>query len=92
MRKALTAQLANLGNYTSTDEWVEDTLADIVGAEDYNVRWCVATKDPHANVYIFGPYATPEAAAKALESGALASQADTRGMVMPLVPAPKRRG
>jgi hypothetical protein len=82
------AQLAAL-DASDLEGWIDDTLQAIIGADDYTTRWCVATRDPHGNHYIFGPYATSDAATKAVESGNCASSKGTLASVLPLIPSPK---
>lgn len=61
----------------------------IITADDPTTRYVVGTRDPHGNTTIYGPYATADAAKKALDSGACAHIDGTRGDIYPLVPSPK---
>ena len=61
----------------------------VITADDTTTRYCVGTRDPHGHTTIYGPYATADAATKALQSGACAHIEGTRGDIYPLVPSPK---
>jgi putative N-acetylmannosamine-6-phosphate epimerase len=89
MRSNAKYVLSTLHTYTDMDEFIHNLCLAVITADDPTTRYVVGTRDPHGNTIIYGPYATADAAHKALDSGACAHIAGTQGDVYPLVPSPK---
>lgn len=79
--------LHDRGSYPSMEELADAIALAVLTAEDDSSRRVVCVREPGA-FYVFGPYATPAAAEKALVSG-LATREGARGGVFPLIPAPR---
>lgn len=88
MRKAAREQILDTP-ITTFDDLVERVCSAVISADDVKARYAVATQDPHGNTLVYGPYATQEAAEKAIETGACAHIAGTRAMALPLIPSPR---
>lgn len=82
------AVLASAG-VPETPGLADDICRAVVTADDHKVRYAVLVRDGSA-FRLFGPYATVDAAHKAVDTGLLASLPGARGAVLPLTPAPKR--
>jgi hypothetical protein len=72
------------------DSLIESLCEAVLTARDHDgTVWCVATKTPAGDNFIFGPYASADSATAAIESGHLAHVEGTRAGVFPLTPAPR---
>jgi hypothetical protein len=86
-RRAARDVLEQRGSYPSMEALADALALAVLTAEDDNNRRVVCVREAGA-FYVFGPYATPGAAEKAIASG-LATREGARGGVFPLIPAPK---
>jgi hypothetical protein len=87
MRNALTAELQRQIADGVMD--VDLLVQSVITAEDATTRYLILTQDPHERVVVYGIYATPDAANKAMDLGVCATMPGTRAIVVPLNPAPK---
>ena len=71
------------------DGLAEDLARAVVTADDAKVRYAVLVRQG-TGWTAFGPYATSSAARKAVDTGLLASLPDSRGLILPLITAPKK--
>lgn len=72
------------------DSFAEVMASAVLSAGDSNCWWTVGVRVPGADPLIFGPYATAEAAHKAIEGGAIPAYVqNTQAWVLPMYPAPK---
>ena len=88
MRKAARSTLLDQP-VTTFDDLIERLCTAILTADDDKQRYAVATQDPHGNTLLYGPYATKDAAIKAVDSGNCAHTPNTKAMLMPLIPSPR---
>jgi hypothetical protein len=64
-------------------------LASILGARDSDTTYVVGTRYPSGATEIYGPYATVDAANKAIDAGVCAHSPGAVAGIFPLIPAPK---
>lgn len=86
-RRAALDVLSDRGSYPSMEALADALALAVLTAEDENSRRVVCVREAGA-FYVFGPYATPAAAEKAIANG-LATTEGARGGVFPLIPAPR---
>lgn len=86
-RRAALDVLHDRGSYADLEGLADALALAVLTAEDERSQRVVCVREPGA-FYVFGPYATPAAADKALVSG-LATREGARGGVFPLIPAPR---
>lgn len=86
-RRAALDILHDRGSHASMEDLAEAIALAVLTAEDERSRRVVCVREP-GGFYVFGPYATADAAHKALVSG-LATREGARGGVFPLIPAPR---
>lgn len=79
--------LLDRGSYPDMEALADALALAVLTAEDENSRRVVCVRESNA-FYVFGPYATQDAAEKAMASG-LATREGARGGVFPLIPAPR---
>jgi hypothetical protein len=87
-KDAVASILDKASSYSSRAEFIEDLAIAVETAND-KTRWCVVTLNGENNITVWGPYASPDTARKAMATGLLAYDSKTRGDVFALGPAPK---
>ena len=89
MRRAVEQEILGVP-WTTFADLVERICAGVISADDDKARYIIGTQDPHGNHVFYGPYATADAANKAVDLGLCAHIEGTSALAFPLVPAPKK--
>lgn len=72
------------------DAMAAELAAAVLSAGDPVTRYVVGERTPKGDAWIYGPYATADAAAKTIEKGLVGIHPGSRLGVFPLVSAPKK--
>ena len=87
-RDGVLAVLAAAATYPTRDDLIDALIqAALVG--DVTTRYCVIVRNPGSDYTVFGPYASPATAQKAINSGALAHREGARGAIYGMTPQPR---
>lgn len=88
-RDAINGVLAHVARFDDRDQLVE-ALAQAALVGDVGTRYVVIVKNAGWRDYVvFGPYASPDTARKAIASGALATREGGRCAIYAMTPQPR---